>query len=185
MKIIIMGIQGSGKSTQGNLLSKKLKIPYLSSGHILRDMAREKTRLGRYVKETINAGVLIPDKKMRLIMEEYLLKSRYGQGFVLDGYPRTVYQAKNFSHKINLVIFLSVSDKEALWRLAYRNDVVREDETVKAVRKRIELFHKITKPVLLYYKRKKLLAKINGEQSINKVYKDIIKEIGKIKKKST
>lgn len=177
-----MGIQGSGKSTQGNLLSKKLKIPYLSSGHILRDMAREKTKLGRYMKETLNAGILVPDKKMQQIMEEYLLKPRYEGGFILDGFPRTVSQAKQFSHKLGLVIYLDVSDKEALWRLAYRNDLVREDETVMAIRKRIELFHKHTRPVLTYYRRRRLLAEIDGEQTIRQVYKDIMSYIKEISK---
>lgn len=181
MRIIIMGIQGSGKSTQGNLLSKKLKVPYLSSGHILRDMAREKTKLGRYIKETINAGILVPDKKMQVIMEEYLLRPRYRNGFILDGFPRTVYQAKEFAHKPDLVVYLNVSDKEALWRLAYRNDLVREDETLIAIRKRIELFHEHTGPVLSHYRRRRLLVEINGEQKIKEVHGDIMKHIGRVK----
>ena len=72
MKIILIGIQGSGKSTQGNLLSKKLKIPYLSTGHIFREMSKEKTPLGRYIKEVMNAGFLIPDGKTVHIVSEYL-----------------------------------------------------------------------------------------------------------------
>lgn len=174
-----MGIQGSGKSTQGNLLSKTLKVPYLSSGHILRNMAREKTRLGRYIKETINAGILVPDKKMLEIIEEYLLKSRYQKGYILDGFPRTVYQAKKFTHKIDKLFYLQVSDKEALWRLSYRNNLVRGDETLKAIRKRIELFHKVTKPVLSHYRRRRLLVEINGEKSIKEVNHQIMKYLRK------
>ena len=64
MKIILIGIQGAGKSTQGNMLSKKLKIPYLSSGHIFRGMAREKTPLGRFMKEVLNSGAPVPDSKI-------------------------------------------------------------------------------------------------------------------------
>ena len=63
MKIILVGIQGSGKSTQGNILSERLGVPYLSSGHIFRQMSQEKTTWGRYVKETLNGGYLIPDEK--------------------------------------------------------------------------------------------------------------------------
>jgi|SRR3989338_8521557 len=179
MRIILMGIQGCGKSTQGNLLSAKLKLPYLSSGHILRAMSREKTRLGRYIKETINAGVLVPDAKMTAIMEEYLRRPEYVNGWILDGYPRTVKQARSFKQELDHAVFIKVSDKEALWRLAYRNDVVREDETLKAIRKRIELFHKYTEPVLTYYKRKKILIEVNGEQEIAAVHYDIMRHIKK------
>ena len=177
MKIILMGIQGSGKSTQGNVLSEKFKLPYLSSGHILRAMSREKTPLGRYIKETINAGILVSDKKMTVIMEDYLRRPEYQNGFILDGFPRTVKQAKEFSHKIDNVFYINISDKEALWRLAYRNDVVREDETIKAIRVRIESFHKFTKPVINYYKRKRLLVEIDGQQPIKKVHQDILRHL--------
>lgn len=177
MRIILMGIQGSGKSTQGNILSKKLKIAYLSSGHIFRQMTKEKTRWGRYVKEMLNAGFLIPDKKTVPIVEEYLKKPMYNKGFILDGFPRTLYQVKNFSHKIDFVFYIKVSDKEALWRLMYRNNEVREDESIRAIRKRIELFHKTTQPVISYYKKKRILIEINGEQSIKAVARDIFEYI--------
>lgn len=179
MKIVLMGIQGSGKSTQGNLLSKELKVPYLSSGHIFRKMAKEKTKLGRYVKETMNAGLLIPDKKTVPIIEEYLSKHEYAKGYILDGFPRTLYQVKRFKQKIDKVFYLKVSDKEALWRLSYRNDLVREDETLKAIRKRIELFHKVTEPVLSFYRKKKILVEVNGEQPIQKVHQEILKYLKK------
>ena len=177
MNLILMGIQGSGKSTQGNLLSKKLGIPYLSSGHIFREMSKEKTKWGRYVKETLNAGFLIPDQKTIPIMHEYLAKKEYKRGWILDGFPRTVVQAKTFKYKIDKVFYLRISDKEALWRLSYRNEEARDDETLAAVRKRIELFHKITKPVLDYYRQKGLFVEINGELSIDVVNGKIMKHI--------
>lgn len=182
MKVIVVGIQGSGKSTQGNLLSKKLGIPYLSTGHILREMAKEITRRGRYIKETLNAGFLLPDSEMIPIVEDYLKKDEYKKGYILDGFPRTVAQSEAFHEKIDAVIYLKVSDKEALWRLAYRKDEtgnIREDETIAALRTRIELFHKFTGPVLDYYRKKGLLVEIDGEQSIGKIHKDILKPIGK------
>ena len=179
MSIILMGIQGSGKSTQGNLLSKKLHIPYLSSGHIFREMSKEKTRWGRYVKETLNAGYLIPDGKTIPVIHEYLSKPEYQRGWILDGFPRTIVQAKKFNLPINKVIYLKVSDKEALWRLSYRNGEVREDETLAAVRKRIELFHKVTKPVLEYYRGKNILYEIDGEKEIKEIHKAIIAHLEK------
>lgn len=181
MKIILMGIQGSGKSTQGNLLKKEYKIPYLSTGHIFREMAKEHSKLGRYVKETINSGYLISDQKTVPIVEEYLSKPEYQKGYILDGFPRTAYQAKKFKEEIRKVFYIKVSDKEALWRLAYRNDVIREDDTIKAIRKRIELFHKFTEPVLDFYKHKKILVEINGEKPIDVVTKEILKHLPKSK----
>lgn len=177
MKIILIGIQGAGKSTQGNLLSEKLNVPYLSSGHILRNLAKEKTPEGRYIKEIINSGVLVPDDKMTSIIDAYLGRKEYENGYILDGYPRTVEQAKNFREEIDKVVYLKVSDKEALWRLSYRSGDVRGDETLLAIRKRIDLFHEFTKPVLEFYRTNVKLIEINGEKSIEEIYKKILKKI--------
>lgn len=174
MKLIIIGIQGAGKSTQGNLLSKKLGIPYLSTGHIFRILAKEKTPLGRYVKEVMNAGYLIPDKKTLTIVSDYLKRPEYKKGYILDGFPRTIGQAKAFENGIDKAIYLNVSDKEALWRLSFREAKDREDETLSALRKRIELFHKFTEPVLDFYRRKGKLIEIDGERPIEEIHKEIL-----------
>lgn len=178
MKLILIGIQGSGKSTQGNILSEKLGVPYLSSGHIFREMSKEKSSWGRYVKETLNAGYLIPDDKAIPIIEEYLKKPEYVKGYILDGFPRTVPQAEQFANGVDKVIYLKVSDKEALWRLSDRvEEGIREDNTLKALRKRIQLFHDVTKPVLEYYRQKKSLLEVDGEKSIEEVNAAILDEL--------
>ena len=176
MKIILIGIQGSGKSTQGSLLSEKLHVPYLSTGHIFRDIAKEKTEAGRYIKETMNAGYLIPDDKTLEVVSEYLSRPEYEKGYILDGFPRTSAQAEAFGNGISKVIYLRVSDKEALWRLAGRDDN-REDETLAAIKKRIELFHRFTEPVIEYYRNKGLLLEIDGEKSIEEISKEIIENL--------
>lgn len=179
MKLILVGIQGSGKSTQGNLLSQKLGIPYLSSGHIFREMAKEKTPLGRYIKETMNAGFLIPDDKTLEIIVEYLKRFEYQKGYILDGFPRTVPQAEAFPNGVDKVIYLKVSDKEALWRLAGRDEEgVREDNTLKALMKRIDEFHNKTQPVIEFYRQKGKLLEINGEQSIEAITSEILSKLG-------
>lgn len=178
MKLVLIGIQGAGKSTQGNLLSKQLKIPYLSTGHIFREIAKEKTQLGRYVKVIINSGALIPDNKVIEIVNSYLSKPEYKNGYILDGFPRTLQQAKKFVNNVDKVIEVAIPDKEALWRLAYR-DEVRDDNTIEAIRKRIELFHTHTQPVLDYYKKKDKLAVIDGTQEIEEVNNEILKSLGK------
>jgi adenylate kinase len=178
MKIILIGIQGSGKSTQGIALSKKLGVPYLSTGHIFREMAKEKTPLGREIKLIINAGVLISDQKTLLIVSEYLSRPEYVKGYIIDGFPRTINQVENFSNGVDKVFYIKISDKETLWRIFGRQEV-REDETMLAIRRRIDLFHKFTEPVVEYYRHKGILVEINGEQPIKAITAEILKALDK------
>ncbi len=179
MKLVLIGIPGAGKSTQGNLLSHQLKIPYLSTGHIFREIAKEKTKLGHYVKEVLHSGLLIPDDKTIDIVDSYLSRSEYASGYILDGFPRTVHQAHEFSNNVDKVIYLEIPDKEALWRLAYRNDKTRDDNTIEAIRKRIEIFHKFTDPVINYYQSENKLTVLDGTQDIHDVNEEILKSLGK------
>jgi len=178
MNIILLGIQGAGKSTQGNLLSKQLKIPYLSTGHIFREIAKEKTNLGRSIKELINSGSLIPDKTSIDIVNHYLSRPEYKKGFILDGFARTIEQAKACTFPITKVIYLDLDEKEAIWRLAMRKDE-RDDNTIQAVHHRVDIFHKHTMPVVKYFEDKGLLAKVDASISIEKVNEEILKSLGK------
>src|SRR5207237_1327533 len=151
-------------------------------GHIFRELAKEHTPQGRYIKETMNAGYLIPDTKTLEIVSEYLKRPEYQKGYILDGFPRTIHQAESFENGIDKVIYLHVSDKEALWRLAYRfNDDEREDETLAALRKRIEIYHKFTDPVLGYYKKHRKLVEIDGERTIEEIHREVIQALKHIK----
>lgn len=180
MNILLYGIQGSGKSTQGKFLSRHLHLPYLSTGHIFREMAKESTREGRYIKETLAAGLLIPDDITIPIIEKYLARPEYKRGWILDGFPRTINQAEKFKVKIDVAFYLVVNDKEALWRLSFRVDEkgeIREDETLMALRKRIDLFHKLTEPVLDFYRKKDVLVEVNGERKIEEILEDLMSKI--------
>lgn len=179
MKLVLIGIQGAGKSTQGSLLSEKYNIPYLSSGHVFREMAKEKGQLGRWLKETLNSGALVPDDKTLEIIFTYLEKPEYANGYILDGFPRTVVQAEAFNGGVDKVVFLDVSDKEALWRIAGRV-AEREDETLQAIKKRIELFHEHTKPVIGYYEKQGKLVKVDGEQDVESVFADVSAQLDKL-----
>jgi adenylate kinase len=176
MQLILIGIQGSGKSTQGNLLSEKFGIPYLSTGQIFREIAKEATPDGKYIKETMNAGYLIPDERVLQLINEYLNRPDYQNGFILDGFPRTTAQAEAFTSVVDKVIYLKVSDEEALKRIAGRKET-REDETPEAIKRRIELFHNVTEPVLDYYRNKGLLLEVNGEQTIDTIFNDILSKL--------
>lgn len=180
MDVLLYGIQGSGKSTQGKLLSHRLHIPYLSTGHIFREMAKEGSRQGRYIKETLASGSLIPDAIAIPIVESYLRRPEYKKGWILDGFPRTIVQAKQLKAHIDVAFYLTVSDKEALWRLAFRTDEkgnIRDDETLIAIRKRINLFHKVTGPVLEYYRKRDILVEVDGERRIEEIIEDLISKI--------
>jgi adenylate kinase len=176
MKLVLIGIQGAGKSTQGNMLSEKYNIPYLSSGHIFREMAKEKTQLGRWLKETLNSGALVPDDTTLEIVLTYLQKPEYSNGYILDGFPRTVVQAEAFNGALDKVVYLKVSDKEALWRISGRNDV-RDDETLQAIRKRIQLFHELTEPVVEYYRGKGKVVEVDGEIAVEEVFSQIVEAL--------
>jgi len=178
MNIILLGIQGAGKSTQGNLLSSELKIPYLSTGHIFRQIAKEKTKLGRTVKELINSGNLVPDQITVQIVNEYLVRPEYKNGFILDGFPRTITQVEKCEFKIDKVVYLDLDPKEALWRIVMRHEE-RNDNTVQAVQHRVDQFFTHTQPVIDYFQEKGLLAKVDAKLEVKKVADEILKSIGK------
>lgn len=178
MRIILIGIQGSGKSTQGNLLSEKLGLPYLSSGYIFREIAREESKWGKYVRRTLSAGHLVSDSKTIPVIEEYLKKPQYRKGYILDGFPRTLVQAQAFKEPIDKVFYIKVSDKEAFKRLRLRVDKEkREDDSEEAIKRRIALFHKFTEPVLDYYKKRGLMIEVNGEGTIEQIHNDIMTNV--------
>lgn len=180
MKLILIGLQGSGKSTQGNILSKEFNIPYLSSGHIFREITKGKSKFSRYIKEVLNAGYLVSDEVALNVVTKYLQRKPYQKGFVLDGFPRTLKQAKEFKQKIDWVINFNVSEKTALERLGLRVDKEsREDDTNTAIKKRIELFHRFTEPVIDYYKKQGMLIDIDGEKPVEEIRKKLFDTIKK------
>ncbi len=179
MKLVLIGIPGAGKSTQGNMLSHQLKIPYLSTGHIFREIAKEKTHLGHYVKQVMHSGLLIPDNKTIEIVNEYLSRPEYQRGYILDGFPRTVHQAEKFINNVDKVFYIELPDKEALWRLAYRNHTGRDDDTIEAIKKRIEIFHRYTDPVINYYQQTGKLTVLDGTVTIDEVNEEVLKSLGK------
>jgi len=180
MKLILIGIQGAGKSTQGNRLSKELNVPYLSSGHIFREMTKEKTQLGRFLKETLNAGFLVPDDKTIAIIEEYLSHDEYNNGYILDGFPRTVHEAHvlesalNF-YKRNHLIVLNLSADEAVVRERMIKRA-RKDDTETSIEARLAWYREETIPVLAYFRNRAQTTVIDcdGTKSIGEVHSEVL-----------
>lgn len=205
MNIIIMGPQGSGKSTQAQLLAKRLAIPCLSTGEIFRKISKEKTALGRRVKRIMNSGQLVDDKTTIKVVKKFLEKPTYQKGVVFEGFPRNFFQAKNLPLKIDKVFYLTLSRKEALRRLTARRickicganfnlltsppkvegrcDLCkgslyqRKDDSRDAVLERLKIFDKQTKPVLDYYKKQGILQNVDGERPISIIFKDILQRL--------
>ncbi len=176
MRLVLFGVQGAGKSTQGKLLSRKLNLPYISAGHIFRNLARTKTKQGRYIKEVINTGALLPDDISVEIMKTYLSRPEYAHGFILDGFIRTKGQLEHFEDQIDLGIHIELSVKEALYRISYR-DENRSDETVTAVRNRIELYFEETQPVLDALEKASKLVTVDGAGSPEDVEELILESL--------
>lgn len=127
MKLVMLGAPGAGKGTQAALISKKYSVPHISTGDILRDSVARKTELGMKAKAFMDAGELVPDQLVIDIVKERLGREDCGNGFILDGFPRTVTQAqvlqdvlKGMNRKLDAVLDIEVSEDELVRRLTQR-----------------------------------------------------------------
>lgn len=172
MKIVIMGPQGSGKSTQTELLAKKLKLPRIQTGQIYRDFIKQDSKTAKKVKNLIEKGILVDDKTTLKLLNDALSKT--GKAFVLEGFPRTIKQVEMSDLKIDRAVYIHISDAESKKRLFLRK---RKDDTPEVIEERLRLYHQETEPVLDYYRKQGKLVEINGEQSIEKVAEEIIEKL--------
>ena len=123
MKIILLGPPGAGKGTQAEVISKKLKIPHISTGDILRESIKNNTSLGKKAKKIMDSGKLVSDKIILGIIKERVSKEDCKTGFLFDGFPRTIGQAdglKNLNIDIDIVIEISLSDEVIISRMSGR-----------------------------------------------------------------
>lgn len=184
LNFVLIGPPGSGKGTQAKLLVRHFgNLYYISTGQLFRKLVKEKTHTGEKIKETLESGGLIfDDLATTLWMHEIAFNVKKNQGIVADGFPRRLQEAKDLDaflefldRKENTLIFLiHISEKEALKRLPKRG---RADDETKDIKKRFRLYRKRTIPAINYFKEQGRLIKINGEQSIENVFKDILKAI--------
>ena len=176
--IALLGPPGAGKDTQCDLLSKEYNTKTVSTGKILREEIKKKTKLGKEIKEMMKKGDLISDSVVEEIINKEIKKSK--NSIILDGSPRDIEQAKVLKN-IDLVIFLKCTKKEIVQRLLKRAKIEhRVDDTKEVVEHRWDVYEKETKPVVSFYKKKKILKEVNGDLSINQVYKQISPVIKKV-----
>ena len=188
MHIIFYGPEGSGKSTQAKLLSEKLNVPALVSGDLVRKYAKEdKGIMGDTCREVFKTGHYVPDSEMFVLWKHRLKEPDTGKGFVIDGFPRNLDQVKfleekleKYNKKEDVVFFLKVGEKESIKRLLKRKRKApngKIHDTPELVKERLKRYKKEEKQVLKFYKKKRLLRIINGEQSIKEIHNDIMEII--------
>lgn len=179
MRIIIFGPPGAGKGTQANLISKEYNIPHLSTGEIFRSAIKNETPLGKEVKAILDAGDLVPDEKVVALVEEELTNSKYEDGYILDGFPRTVPQAESFdkfldksNKSLDAFLQLQVPEEELIDRILSRGED-RSDDTPEKVKNRLQVYQEETQPVLRHYKEQSVVIEINGVGSIKEIFSRI------------
>lgn len=177
MKLLLIGPPGSGKSTQAELLSGELGIPDISTGDLVHYLSEENSPRGREIKKVLESGGLLDDKFALKVVEEQLKAEQYQNGFILDGTPRSLWQAENFKHRFDKVIYLEVSDEENTKRLSKRGR--KDTDSYKVIKKRLSVYHQETEPMLKYYRQQGILEEVDGERSIEAIHQDIINRLEK------
>lgn len=203
MNLIFLGPQSSGKGTQAGLLSKKLSMPVVTTGYILRNKKASGDDEGRLIASFIDKGNLVPDELIDKIVREELQMEKYSGGVILDGYPRNLHQAEELDKFLNIdkVIFLDVPDAAVLKRISARRVcekcgenfnlisrppkvegvcdscggklTQREDDTEQAIAVRLNTYHKETEPLTEHYKNLEKLIRIDGTGTIEEVQGEI------------
>ena len=196
MKLVILGAPGAGKGTQAGLLADRLGIPTISTGNLLRAAMQQGTELGKQVKEAMDAGKLVSDELIIQLVKERLGQEDCKNGYLLDGFPRTLAQAKALSGfaKIDGALSIEVSDSEIEHRMEGRRIcskcqatyhvednppkvegicdkcggqlVIRKDDTHDVVENRLHIYHEETEPVKEYYRQEGLLLAVRGQKKL-------------------
>lgn len=167
---MLIGPQGSGKSTQAGLLAEFLNSPKISTGDIFRELAKEDSEEGQRIRQIMNEGRLIDDSETAKMVEQGLKRNDVREGFVLDGYPRNLAQRQLFDPVLDQIIYLKVSDEEVVKRMSARG---REDDSPEAIKKRLDLYYEQTAPLLEYYRNQGVLTEIDGSGNIEEVQQRI------------
>jgi adenylate kinase len=189
LDVLLLGVQGSGKGTQAKRLASEYGLVHLSTGDILRQAIAEGTELGRRVKPIYDRGDLVPDDLMIELIRARLQSPEAANGFILDGFPRTMAQADaldsmlaEVDRPLAVVFELQVPDEVAIERLRKRAvEEGRSDDTPEGIAKRIALYHDQTKPLVSHYRLAGNLVGIHGDRPENEVFSEIQQAVDQAK----
>ena len=208
LNILLLGAPGAGKGTQAQLIKEKYNIPHISTGDMFREAIRNKTPVGLLADSYISKGNLVPDDVTIALVKERLSQDDCKNGYLLDGFPRTIVQAEalaqlssEINRPIGLVINVDVDENKLIDRIAGRRmckgcgasyhiknlppkvegvcDVcggelyIRKDDNVDALKVRLDAYHNQTQPLIDFYANCGLIATVNGDTSLENVFKAI------------
>lgn len=213
MKIIMLGAPGAGKGTQAKMIADKYSIPHISTGDIFRANIKEGTQLGKKAQGYMDKGELVPDSLVVELVVDRIGQDDCKEGFVLDGFPRTIPQAESLTaalekinEKMDFAIDIEVPDENIINRMGGRRAcvgcgatyhvvnipskkegicdrcgaelILRDDDKPETVKKRLDVYHNQTQPLIDYYKNQNILFEVDGTMQMNQVFDAIIKVIG-------
>ena len=190
--LILFGPPGSGKGTQSERLVEKYGVVHLSTGNLLRAEIAEKTPLGLEAKSFIDKGQLVPDEVVIGMVDSYFDQHKEAKGFLFDGFPRTVAQAKALDKLLELkktviasVLALDVTEEELVKRLLNRGKTSgrSDDSDEDVIRKRFSVYMKETTPVAEHYKKSRKFQAVKGEGSVEEIFDRLCEVIEKKMKK--
>ena len=194
MKIIMLGAPGAGKGSQASRIATEYQLPHISTGDIFRANLKEETELGKKAKSFMDKGELVPDDITIAMLLERIHKEDCKNGYILDGFPRTIPQAEALkealakkNEKIDLALDVEATDELIIKRMAGRRTCPacgaiyhivtlppkRKDDNEETVKNRLKIYHEITEPLISYYKKEGILEEIDGAEDLDKVFEKV------------
>jgi adenylate kinase len=183
MRVLMIAPPGAGKGTQGALIAAHFGIPHLATGDMLRDHVARRTTLGRAVQEYLDRGELVPDQVVLDMVKEALVAAKEaGGGYVLDGIPRNMEQARaayligrELGMTADVALHLQADDAELMRRLLARAALEhRSDDTADIIAQRLALYHAVTSPIVSWYRDRGILVSVDAMRSADQVGREIL-----------
>jgi adenylate kinase len=189
LNIVLFGPPGSGKGTQACKIIEKYNLVHISTGDLLRQEVEDQTDLGKRAKAIMDSGELVSDEIVIGMIKKKLEEHQDGPGFIFDGFPRTVEQARelrkaltDYDERVTKMISLSVPREELVTRLVKRGkETGRSDDTPETINNRIDVYNRETLPVAYYYEKMHKHSPVDGVGSVDKIFERIVKVIEKVK----
>jgi adenylate kinase len=183
MRVLLIAPPGAGKGTQGTLIAAHFEIPHIATGDLLREHVAQQTELGRAVKDHLDRGELVPDDIVLRIVRDAMVEAKEnGTGYVLDGVPRNMSQARalyeialELGTTANVALHLAADDEELVRRLLARAELQhRTDDTEGTIRRRLTLYREVTAPILAWYGERGILVSLDAMRPAEQVGREIL-----------